>query len=148
MPRSPLIEQEILLPGADADDLGVFEFLEFMGQALTQGDTNAAVSLWDTPAFVMSDDMVQAVLEPAELMQFFAGARESYNARGVMNTRPEIVRLDEITDRIVSVRVRWPWLDDNNREVGAETSTYTLRRNDAGDWKLRVAVMHGVEAVN
>jgi hypothetical protein len=45
------------------------------------------------------------------------------------------------------VRVRWPYLTPDGREMGAETSTYTLARQD-GDWKLRVAVMHGQEAPN
>lgn len=145
MPRPT--EREITAPQA-GDDLGILDFLEAMGEALTGGDTATVLSLWDTPAFVMGDDIVQVVSEPSELTQFFAGAREAYNARGVMNSRPEIVRLDEITDRIACVRVRWPWLDDQDREVGAETSTYTLRRGDDGEWKLRVAVMHGLEAVN
>lgn len=58
------------------------------------------------------------------------------------------MRLDEITDHMVMVRVRWPYLDPQGREMGAETSTYTLVRQGAGEWKLRVAVMHGKEAVN
>src|SRR5690242_20069449 len=101
MPRAT--EREITAPQAEVDDLGIQDFLETMGEALTGGDTATVVSLWDTPAFVLGDDIVQAVSEPAELAQFFAGAREAYNARGVMNTRPEIVRLDEITDRIACV---------------------------------------------
>ena len=32
--------------------------------------------------------------------------------------------------------------------MGAETSTYTLVRQGSGEWKMRVAVMHGKEAVN
>lgn len=41
------------------------------------------------------------------------------------------------------VEVRWPYLDADGEERGEETSTYTLRRNDRGELRLRVAVMHG-----
>ena len=34
-------------------------------------------------------------------------------------------------------------LDARGEEVGEETSTYTLKRNEAGDLKLCAAVMHG-----
>jgi len=73
---------------------------------------------------------------------------EHYSTAGVCDARPEIVRLDEITDRVLVVRVHWPWLDDQGNALGAECSTYTLRRDSAGDWRIRTAIMHGVEALN
>ena len=41
--------------------------------------------------------------------------------------------------------MRWPYLDAQGHELGAETSTYTLRRDGNGRLRLRVAVTHGVE---
>ena len=147
MSRPP--DTEIIMPAnPDLDDLGVQGFLDALGVALTSGDTPSLIEMWDTPAFVLSDDLDQAITDPDELRNMFAGAREQYNARGVTGTRAEIVRLDEITDRIVSVRVRWPWLNEDGEEIGAEVSTYTLRRDEDGDWKLRITIMHGMEAVN
>lgn len=133
---------------AASDDLGVQEFLDAMGVAVTAGDGEAIAEMWETPAFVLSEEMADSIDDPKELAMFFSGAKAQYNARGIADTRAEIVRLDEISDRIVSVRVRWPWLDAQGREVGGETSTYTLKRDDGGEWKLRIAVMHGPEAVN
>ncbi len=140
--------EELDLLTAERDDLGIQEFLDALGEALTSGNTAAVVSMWEMPAFVIGDDMVEAIEERGELETMFAGARENYNARGVLDTAPEIIRVDEITDSIVCVRVRWPWLDSEGREVGAETSSYTLKRGEDGDWKLRIAIMHGMEAVN
>lgn len=147
MARDPYLEE--MLPQAPPDDdLGVHEFLNGFAEALTQGDGAAIANMWETPAYVLGQDMARVVSEPQEVADFFGGARDQYREIGITNTRAEIVRLDEITDRMVMVRVRWPYLDKSGREMGAETSTYTLAKHDKGDWKLRIAVLHGAEAVN
>ncbi|HET8580777.1 MAG TPA: hypothetical protein VFL31_07245 [Nitrospiraceae bacterium] len=66
----------------------------------------------------------------------FSGAKEQYNARGITDTRPDVFGLEWVTERIAIVDVRWPYLDERGKEVGEEASTYTLRRDDAGDLKL------------
>jgi hypothetical protein len=58
-------------------------------------------------------------------------------------TRAEIVELDWLTHRIAIVQVRWPQLNARGKEVGEETSTYTLRRDESGGLRLQVAIMHG-----
>ena len=147
MPRDPYLEEMLSQPTPD-DDLGVQEFLNGFAEALTQGDGAAIAEMWETPAFVLGQDMARVVSEQQEVAEFFGGARDQYREIGITNTRAEIVRLDEITDRMVMVRVRWPYLDATGQEMGAETSTYTLARQEKGDWKVRIAVMHGREAVN
>lgn len=146
MAREPDLEE--MLTQAPPDDLGVQGFLDSFAEALTAGNGAAIADLWETPAFVLGDAMVQTIEERGELEQFFSGARNQYNAAGITDTRADIVRLDEISDRIVCVRVRWPYLDADGQELGGETSTYTLRRDDSGEWKIRISVMHGAEAVN
>jgi hypothetical protein len=140
--------EEMLHQPVPDDDLGVMDFLRGFSEALIDGDTDAIAAMWETPAMVIADEFVQGIESGEELAQLFQGAREHYNSIGVTDTRPEIVRVDEITDRLVVVRVRWPWMDDDGREVGAECSTYTLRRDSLGDWKIRLAIMHGAEALN
>jgi hypothetical protein len=124
-------------------DTSIQDFLDRLGRAVTSGDGAAAARLWETPALVIGDDMQRAVSTEAELVEFFGGAKAQYNARGITDTRAEIVRLTWPTERIAIVEVRWPYLDAKGDEVGDETSTYTLRRDDAGTLRLRVAVMHG-----
>jgi hypothetical protein len=118
-------------------------YFERMGRALTAGDGPAIARMWDVPALVIGDQEVHAVATRKEVEQFFGGAKDQYNARGITDTRPEIAKLEWVTDRIVLVTVRWPYLDSTGEERGEETSTYTLRRDDNGELKLRVAVMHG-----
>jgi hypothetical protein len=125
-------------------DSSVQDFLDRMGRALTAGDGKTIATMWGIPALVIGDAMVMAVTTAAEVEQFFGGAKDQYNERGITDTRAEILRLEWVTDRIVVVDVRWPYLDAQGREVGAESSTYTLRRDDRGKLELRVALMRGV----
>ena len=127
------------------DEFGVQDLLDRAARGVTSGDGAAVAALWEIPAYVLGDDVSMAVSSLEEAAKFLGGGKAQYNALGVVDTRADIEHLEEIGKRLVSVRVRWPWLDANGKEVGGETSTYTLRRNDAGEWKFRVAVMHGAE---
>lgn len=130
-------------PHRDAAEQDVQDFLQRFASALTSGDIETVVELWQPPAFVLGDPDVHAVSSNEEIRQFFGQAKQHYNAQGITDARPEITNLHWPNERIAIVEVRWPWLDANGREVGDETSTYTLRRNERGELKLRVAVMHG-----
>ena len=124
-------------------DRSMQDFLDALGRAVTAGDGAAAAALWDVPALVVSDADVMAIESRDQIAQFFGGAKAQYNAKGIVDTRAEIVRQWWPTDRIAIVEVRWPYLDADGDERGDETSTYTIRRDDSGDLHLRVAVMHG-----
>jgi hypothetical protein len=121
----------------------VQQFLDRFAQALTAGDGHTIATLWEAPALVIGDGGVQAVNSTQEVEQFFSGAKEQYNKLGITDTRAEILRVDPMTDRILVVEVRWPYLDQEGNEAGEESSTYTLRRDDQGHLKIRAVVMHG-----
>lgn len=146
MPRQPHLEEMLSQP--QPDDLGVQEFLDTFAVAMTSGDVDALARLWEAPAFLIGDQVTRGIDDIDDIRTLFRDAKANYNRVGIVATNAEIVRLDEISDRIISVRVRWPYLDAAGNEVGAECSTYTLRRNLDGEWRLRVALMHGQEAVN
>jgi len=42
--------------------------------------------------------------------------------------------------------MRWPYLDTSGNTLGAESSSYTLKRSEDGEFRLRVVLMRGVEA--
>jgi hypothetical protein len=124
-------------------EAAVKEFFDRFARALSEGDARALSWMWEAPALVVADQEVHAIASVREVETFFAGAREQYNLRGIMEARPQIVRLDWPTDRIALVEVRWPYVNAQGHETGAESSTYTLRRDDAGELRLRAVVMHG-----
>jgi hypothetical protein len=121
----------------------VQQFLDRMAEALTRGDGATVARMWDVPALVIDDQTVRAISSASELEQFFGGAKELYNERGIVDTRADLLALAWLTERIAIVEVRWPYLNLDGREVGEESSTYTLRYDDANNLRLRVAVMHG-----
>jgi hypothetical protein len=108
----------------------------------------AAAATWATPALVLGDDMALTVTSTAEVQEVFGGAKAQYNARGITDTRPDILRLDWITHRLAIVEVRWPYLTADGDEVGEETSTYVIRREPDGRLAIRAAVMHGEAATH
>jgi len=128
---------------ADRQDGVVRDLLNRLARALTSGDARTVASMWAVPALVIGNDGVQAVNSSREVEQFFSGAKEQYNSRGITDTRADIHRLEWATDRIAAVDVRWPYLNDRGEEKGEEASTYILRRDDAGNLKLHVALMRG-----
>jgi hypothetical protein len=66
-----------------------------------------------------------------------------YAERGIVGTRADIVDLDWVATDLVIATVRWPYLDQNDRTLGEESSSYTLLRGEDGGFKLRVVTMRG-----
>lgn len=118
-------------------------FLERYGRALVTGDVETLANLWETPALVLADAGVLPVTTREEIVAFFSKAKASYEAQGVLTTEARVLRLEWLSERIATVEVRWPYVDAQGREMGGETSTYTLRRDESGQLRLRAAIMHG-----
>ena len=127
----------------DGRDGGVQTFLDRYARAVTAGTGKAIAELWAVPGLIMGDRSVRAVSALREVEQFFVGARDQYQALGIVTTRAEIQRLEWLTDRIVLVDVRWPYLDARGNERGEEATTYALRKDDGGELKVRAAMMRG-----
>jgi hypothetical protein len=127
------------------DRAKVQDYLDRFGEAITSGDVSAIAALWETPAFVIDDRAAIPVASIGEVEKFFAGAKDQYNAQGITKTKAEILDLDWISDNLVVVRVRWPYQNDAGKTLGAESSSYTLKRSGDGDFKMRVVLMRGVE---
>jgi hypothetical protein len=122
------------------------EILDRLAEAVTEGNGKAVAKIWAVPALVLADNMARPVSTLVEVEQFFGGAKEQYNARGITDTRAEIVELSWPTPRIAIAEVRWPWLDSAGIEKGDEVSTYVFRRDDAGKLRIQAVIMHGASS--
>ena len=129
--------------GPKRDRAGVQDYLDRFAAAMTSGDTKIMAKLWGVPAFVVGVSEARVVQSEAEVEQFFGGAKDMYNARGITDTRAEIAGLDWIGDDLVIATVRWPYLDAQERVLGQESSSYTLLRGEDGSFKLRVITLRG-----
>ncbi|MBA3538661.1 MAG: hypothetical protein H0T79_03460 [Deltaproteobacteria bacterium] len=123
----------------------VQKFLNGLAKALTAGDGKQIAAMWEVPAMIIGAEDVRVFTSLIEVEVFMGSAKEHYNARGIMNTRAHVLALDWVGDRVVVVKVRWPHLDAKGKEIGGEASDYTLRRNAAGELKVRAILMRGTE---
>jgi hypothetical protein len=118
----------------------VRDFLERYGQALGAGDLEAVATCWEVPAMVLSDQGARPVLEIAEVEQFFAGAVEWYRSQGLVATRPQLLHVQALGQRLVSTDVRWSTLNAAGLEVASEKSRYILSLGEDGLPRIRVAI--------
>ncbi|MGH2395676.1 MAG: hypothetical protein ACRDFW_01545 [bacterium] len=79
---------------ADRQDGVVRDFLNRLARALTSGDAHMVATMWAVPALVIGNDGVHVVNSLQEVEQFFSGAKEQYNKRGIIDTRADILRLE------------------------------------------------------
>lgn len=119
--------------------------LDKVARAIVSGDGAAMAQLWELPAFVLGDDAAELLADADKVAALFGSGRQQYNARGITGTRADIQDLEKVGERMVIATVRWPYLDATGKQVGAEKSDYTLRRDDRGDLKIRFVMYRGVE---
>jgi len=123
----------------------VQDLLDRFARALVANDGDTIAALWETPALVVSAERVIAVNAQAEVARVFGDAKAQYAARGIVDTRADLLDLERVGERIAIATVRWPYLDAAGHAVGAESSDYTLRRDDAGRLRIRAVLVRGVE---
>jgi len=124
-------------------DEAIADLMDRFAKALSAGDGAAVAQLWTVPAFVLYDGGARPVATIEEVEAFFSNAKEQYAARGIDEARPEIQAIDWMTSQLANVTVRWPYIDQAGKEIGEESSTYTVRQGEKNTFKIQVVVMHG-----
>jgi hypothetical protein len=122
------------------DEAEIKAFLERYGQAISTGDLSTLVKCWTVPALVLSDQGTIAVSDLSDVERFFSQAVEAYHAQGLMSTRPDVQRIEPLSETLTAVDVRWPSFDAAGAEQASERSHYILSRGDDGQPHIRVAL--------
>jgi len=119
------------------DDIG--EMLGRLGKAVSSGDLAGISACYAFPALLMIGEN-STVLEKAEQLEdMFAKGRDWYTSRGILETRADLESIDEMTDTIAAINVRWPGFDKTGIETYTETSHYILQASN-GKPLIRVAM--------
>jgi len=113
---------------------------EQLGQALSAGGLHKASTCWGVPALVLSDDGATAVSDTREIEEFFSQAAEWYHLQGIASTKPEIERVDMLSEKLAAVDVRWPSFDASGKEKSSERSHYIVQLAEDGQVHIRVAL--------
>lgn len=119
---------------------GVERTLDKLGKALSTGDIAAVAQCWAVPSLVLSDEGVIAVSEMSQITALFTQAMTWYESQGLASTRPEIEQLEQLSESIFGVTVRWPAFDASGAEVTSERSQYLMVVGEDGEPRIRVAL--------
>jgi hypothetical protein len=116
------------------------QLLERLGRALSAGDLRGVSSCFEVPALFLSDEGVTILADANQLEKLFAQATEWYRSRGLVSTKPELERVDMLSEKLAAVDVRWPAFDASGQEKSSERSHYLLRLGTNEQPNIRVAL--------
>jgi hypothetical protein len=114
--------------------------LEHLGRALSAGDLRGVSSCFEVPGLFLSDDGATILADASQLEKLFAQATEWYRARGLVSTKPELERVEVLSEKLAAVDVRWPAFDASGQEKSSERSHYIVRLGTDGQVYIRVAL--------
>ena len=116
---------------ADLQKAAVIEMLERLGEAVSDGNLAGISTSYGYPALFLSDEQVVLLESAGQVEEVFAANRTWYLSKGIQTAKPELLRLDAISDKLVSVDVRWPGFDKDGKENYSETSHYLIHFDGA-----------------
>ncbi len=114
--------------------------LEHIGQALSAADPHGIADCWALPALVLSDEGAIVLTEAGQIESFFTRAIEGYRSQGLTATRPQLERVEPLSEKLTSVDVRWPTFDATGAEKASERSHYILQLGEDGQQRIQVAL--------
>ena len=115
-------------------------FLVRYGEALSAGDLKAISGCYAVPSLVLSDTGSVPIAAREEIEAAFDGAAERYRAQGLVAVRPTLVASEALGERLVSVDVRWDYLDEQGRSAQQNGYRYVLRLEDEASPKIQVVI--------
>src|SRR5215216_6058954 len=115
-------------------------FLARYGEALSAGDLKAISGCYVLPSLVLSDAGSIPITTRTEIEAAFDGAAERYRAQGLVAVRPTLLASEALTERLVSVDVRWDYLDEQGRSAQQNGYRYVLRLEDEASPKFQVVI--------
>lgn len=118
----------------------IVALLQRIGLSMSANDVQGVASCWEVPALVLSYEGVMAVTDRDQIETFFAQAIEWYRSQGVVTTRPELERIDMLSEKLASVDVRWPAFDASGAEMSTERSHYLVQLGQDGQVRIRAAL--------
>ena len=124
----------------DSTDEHLRGFLTRYGEALSAGDLKAISGCYAVPALVLSDTGSVPISTSEEIEAAFDGAAERYRAQGLVEVRPTLLASETLSERLVSVDVRWDYLDEQGRSEQQNAYRYVLRLEDESSPKIQVVI--------
>jgi hypothetical protein len=115
-------------------------FLVRYGEALAAGDLKAISGCYAVPALVLSDAGSVPIAARQEIEAAFDGAAERYRAQGLVALRPTLVASKALSERLVSVDVRWDYLDEQGSSAQQNAYRYLVRLVEGTGLGIQVVI--------
>ncbi len=100
------------------------------GRALVERDVETTVAHYGFPCMALSDDFVGTLAGPDELRAALTQASGYYAQFGMTDVRPEILGIDEVSEKLTRVRLRWHFSGADGEPLVSTNHEYTLRADD------------------
>jgi hypothetical protein len=121
-------------------DENLRRFLVRYGEALAAGDLKVISGCYALPALVLSDEGSVPIAARQEIEAAFDGAAERYREQELVDLRPTLVASEALSERLLSVDVRWKYLDEQGRSAQQNGYRYVLRLQDEASPKIQVVI--------
>jgi hypothetical protein len=121
-------------------DENLRRFLVRYGEALAAGDLKVISGCYALPALVLSDEGSVPIAARQEIEAAFDGAAERYREQELVDLRPTLVASEALSERLLSVDVRWEYLDEQGRSAQQNGYRYVLRLQDEASPKIQVVI--------
>jgi hypothetical protein len=115
-------------------------FLVRYEEALSAGNLKAICGCYAVPSLVLSGTGSVPIAAREEIEAAFDGAAERYRVQGFVAVRPTLVASEALSERLVSVDVRWDYLDEQGRSAQQNAYRYVLRLEDEASPKIQVVI--------
>jgi hypothetical protein len=88
----------------------------------------------------LSDEGSVPIAARQEIEAAFDGAAERYREQELVDLRPTLVASEALSERLLSVDVRWKYLDEQGRSAQQNGYRYVLRLQDEASPKIQVVI--------
>jgi hypothetical protein len=102
-------------------------------RALASGDVDAGVEYYGLPCLTLSDDFASVLTSSDDVRENLQQAAEEFAEMGMTDLVYDLQTVEQITDRIALVRLRWEVLGANGAPLLRLRYEYTVRDDDAAD---------------
>jgi hypothetical protein len=102
-------------------------------RALVSGDVDKAAEYYGLPCLTLSDDFASVLTSPDDARADIEQAAQEFADLGMTDLAYDLQAVEQITDRIARVRLRWEVLGADGAPLLRLRYEYTLRDDDATD---------------
>ena len=104
------------------------------------GDLKAISGCYAVPSLVLSDTGSIPIAAREEVEADFGGAAEHYRTQGLVAAWSALVALEALSERLVSVDVRWDYLGERGRSARQNGYRHVLRLEEGASPKIHVVI--------